>query len=146
MENSLPPAGTTGRWIFKGLTAPERTDMKPFVPLLCAALAALSLSGCGSGGAAHPDLVVYNDSTRVIYTITLSTSTQSQSVSAPQDLGLLERGESYGISLEGESGPFTLELKGERGDLLARCRSSFEGKRLALTFEEDGRVSVSRDE
>lgn len=63
--------------------------------------------------------MVYNDNPKVIYTITLSTSTQSQCASAPRDGGLLELGESYGMSLDGESGPFTLELKGEHGDLLA---------------------------
>ena len=113
--------------------------------LLCGVLMIL-LAGCGTAGAANPDLVVYNDSTQVIYTITLSTETQSESVSSPRDLGLLERGERYGMSLDGRSGPFTLELKGEHGDTLARCRSSFEGSRLLLTFEEDGRVSVNEEQ
>lgn len=120
--------------------------MKPLLCLLSAPLLALALSGCGTAGAAHPDLVVYNDSTQVIYTITLSTETQSESVSSPRDLGLLERGDRYGMSLDGRSGPFTLELKGEHGDTLARCRSNYEGRRLLLTFEEDGRVSVSQEQ
>ena len=66
--------------------------MKPLLCLLSAPLLALALSGCGTAGVANPDLVVYNDSTQVIYTITLSTETQSESVSSPRDLGLLERG------------------------------------------------------
>lgn len=61
--------------------------MKPLLCLLSAPLLALALSGCGTAGAAHPDLVVYNDSTQVIYTITLSTETQSESVSSPPGPG-----------------------------------------------------------
>ena len=117
--------------------------MRRVYSLLCAALTALSLSACARFGDSDGDLIVYNDSTQIIYTITLSTQVQSESVTAPLDVGLLERGESYGLSLEEGSSSFTLELKGQRGNLLARCTGHYKGKKLLLTLEESGMVSVS---
>ena len=119
--------------------------MKPLLCLLSAPLLALALFGCGTAVAANPDLVVYNDSTQVIYTITLSTETQSESVSSPRDLGLLERGDRYGMSLDGQSGPFTLELLGKGGELLGRWTGEFDGERLYLTLWEDGAVTASKE-
>ena len=120
--------------------------MRRLALLLSAALAALVLSGCALSDVGDADVVVCNDSPQVIYAITLSTEIQSESVSAPQDVGLLERGDRCGFQLEDGSRAFTLELMDEHGDLLARCRGSYEGKRLVLTLEENGGVSVQEDE
>ena len=117
------------------------------VVLALIALSALSaLSGCSSPGVGNADVVVCNDSPQVIYTVTLSTEMQSESVSAAQGVGLLERGDQCGFQLEEGSRAFTLELMDEHGDLLARCRGSYEGKRLLLTLEENGGVSVREEE
>lgn len=123
--------------------------MKRFAALLTGVLLPLSLSGCSMLGLGmtpnleDADLVVRNDSPQVIYTITLTTQVQSESVSSPQDMGLLERGERYGFTLEDGAEQFTLELKGEGERLLARCQGSYQGKRLLITLEEDGGVSAS---
>lgn len=119
--------------------------MRPLIAMLSAVLALSALSGCSSPGLEDADLVVYNDSPQVIYTVTLSTELQSESVSAPRDVGLLERGERCGFQLEDGSRAFTLELMGEHGDLMTRCRGSYEGKRLLLTLEESGGVSVREE-
>ena len=117
--------------------------MKSLIALLSAFLILLPLSGCASPGQAEADLVVRNDSPQVIYTVTLSTEVQSESISAPRDVGLLERGDRCGFQLEDGSRAFTLELKGEHGDLLARYRGSYQGRQLLLTFGEDGLMSLS---
>lgn len=109
-------------------------------------LSALSaLSGCSAPGVGNADVVVCNDSPQVIYTVTLSTEVQSESVSAARGVGLLERGDQCGFQLEDGSQVFTLELMDEHGDLLARCRGSYEGKRLLLTLEENGGVSIREE-
>ena len=123
--------------------------MKRFAALLTGVLLPLCLSGCSMGGIVRTqnlvfaDLFVRNDSPQVIYTITLTTQVQSESVSSPRDMGLLERGERYGFTLEDGAEQFTLELKGEGERLLARCQGSYQGKRLLITLEEDGGVSAS---
>lgn len=117
--------------------------MRRIFALLCAALAAVTLSACARFGNSDGDLIVCNDSSQVIYTITLSTQVQSESVTAPVNVGLLERGDRYGLVLEDGSDSFTLELKGEHGDLLARCTGHYRGKKLLLTLGENGMVSVS---
>ncbi len=120
--------------------------MRRLIALLSAALAAFTLSGCSSPGLGDADVVVYNNSPQVVYSVTLSTEIQSESVSAPRDVGLLERGDRCGFQLADGSQAFTLELMGKHGDLLARCRGSYQGKRLLLTLEEDGGVSVQEEE
>lgn len=120
--------------------------MRRVIAFLSALLALSTLSGCASPGVGNADVVVCNDSPQVIYTVTLSTEMQSESVSAAQGVGLLERGDQCGFQLEEGSRAFTLELMDEHGDLLARCRGSYEGKRLLLTLEENGGVSVREEE
>ncbi len=117
-----------------------------FLSAILALFALSALSGCSSPGVGNADVVVCNDSPQVIYTVTLSTEMQSESVSAASGVGLLERGDQCGFQLEDGSRAFTLELMDEHGDLLARCRGSYEGKRLVLTLEENGGVSVQEDE
>ena len=120
--------------------------MMRHLAVLLSAAAALALSGCSSPGLGDADLVVCNDNPQVIYTVTLTTELQSESLSAPRDVGLLERGEWCGFTLEDGTRTFTLELMGEHGDLLARCRGSYEGTPLLLTFGQDGQVSVQEEE
>ena len=117
-----------------------------FLSVVLALIALSALSGCSSPGVGNADVVVCNDSPQVIYTVTLSTEMQSESVSAASGVGLLERGDQCGFQLEDGSRAFTLELMDEHGDLLARCRGSYEGKRLLLTLEENGGVSVREEE
>lgn len=120
--------------------------MRRLIALLSAVAALSALSGCASPGVGNADVVVCNDSPQVIYTVTLSTELQSESVSAASGVGLLERGDQCGFQLEDGSRAFTLELMDEHGDLLARCRGSYEGKRLLLTLEESGGVSVREED
>lgn len=120
--------------------------MRRLIALLSAVLAAFTLSGCSSPGLGDADVVVYNNSPQVVYSVTLTTELQSESLSALRDVGLLERGERCGFTLEDGTRTFTLELMGEHGDLLARCRGSYEGTPLLLTFEQDGQVSVQEEE
>lgn len=116
--------------------------MRRLIVFLSAALTALALSGCALSDVENADVLVCNDSPQVIYAVTLTTELQSESVSAPQGVGLLERGDRCGFQMADGSRAFTLELMGEHGDLLARCRGSYDGKRLLLTLEENGGVSV----
>ena len=120
--------------------------MRRLAVLLSAAATALALAGCSTPGVGNADVVVCNDSPRVIYTVTLSTEMESESVSAASGVGLLGRGDQCGFQLEDGSRAFTVELMDEHGDLLARCRGSYQGKRLLLTLEEDGGVSVQEEE
>ena len=68
-------------------------------------LAGAVCSGCSAGasGTEDPDLVVYNDSTAILGSISVSGEEESQSVSLA-DGHQLERGESYGFEVD-ELGP-----------------------------------------
>lgn len=58
---------------------------------------------------------------------------------------LLERGETFGIPLEGESGRFTVTLADENDRTLGRATASYRGRPIWLTLEEDGTVSVREE-
>ena len=122
--------------------------MRRFMPALLAALLALGLSGCSALGyfmtpdQEDADLVVVNDSPQVIYAIALSAGDWAETVSSADGLGLLERGESYGLPLEEGTQDYILELLGEDGGVLARWRGRFRGERQELTLGTDGAVTM----
>ena len=60
--------------------------------------------------------------------------------------GLLERGDSYGLVLEGEEEKFSVTLNNEAGQILARYQGIFSGRRLYLTLEADGKLTCTTGE
>ena len=120
---------------------------KAAVPLLCAGALALLLSGCSALGflfgpdQGEVDLVVVNDSARAVYAISLDAGDWTETVSSA-DGALLERGESYGLSLEEGTENYTLALLGEDGRPLARWQGRFHGERQELTLSENGPVTA----
>ncbi len=106
-------------------------------------LAGSRLSGCGGEEA---DLVVINDSTAVIYSISVTGDGQTQVVSNADGRGMLERGESYGLELQELVGSVTVVLSsfGER-ELARRC-VDLKGEQVFLTLEEGGRISSGKQE
>ena len=121
---------------------------KAAVPLLCAGALALLLSGCSALGflfgsdQGEVDLVVVNDSARAVYAISLDAGDWSETVSSADGFPLLERGESYGLYLEGAEDELTVVLSDELGRPLARFPVDFHGERLVLALEEDGTATV----
>ena len=121
---------------------------KAAVPLLCAGALALLLSGCSALGflfgpdQGEVDLVVVNDSARAVYAISLDAGDWSETVSSVDGFPLLERGESYGLSLEEGTQDYTLALLGENGRLLARWQGRFHGERQELVLSENGAVPL----
>ena len=120
---------------------------KAAVPLLCAGALALLLSGCSALGflfgpdQGEVDLVVVNDSARAVYAISLDAGDWTETVSSA-DGGLLERGESYGLSLEEGTENYTLALLGEDGRPLARWQGRFRGERQELTLSGNGSITA----
>ena len=114
---------------------------KAAVPLLCAGALALLLSGCSALGflfgpdQGEVDLVV-------VYAISLDAGDWSETVSTADGFPLLERGESYGLSLEEGTQDYTLALLGEDGRTLARWQGRFHGERQELTLSENGPVTA----
>ena len=109
------------------------------------------LSGCAvagawfSGqGATNADLVVYNDSTAILGSITVTSETESQGVSLA-DGHPLERGESYGFDLE-DLGRVTVELWDLEGNPAGRCQVDLDGRRVYVTLGEHGRMSAGTAE
>ena len=115
--------------------------------LLPAILAALLLSGCSTLGflfgpdQGEADLVVVNDSARAVYAISLDAGDWTETVSSA-DGALLERGESYGLSLEEGTENYTLALLGEDGRPLARWQGRFRGERQELTLSGNGTITA----
>ena len=92
------------------------------------------LSGCGGEKA---DLVVVNESSAVIDGISVTESSQTQSVSSEDGSGLLECGESYGLELAGT---------GECVVVLFDCwQREFQGERLFLTLKDWGTMTCTTE-
>ena len=125
---------------------------KAAVPLLCAGALALLLSGCSALGflfgsdQGEVDLVVVNDSARAVYAISLDAGDWSETVSSADGFPLLERGESYGLSLEEGTEDYTLELLGKNGRTLARWQGRFHGERQELTLSGGGTIQLNGGE
>lgn len=102
--------------------------------------AAFWLSGCGDMDA---DLVICNDSRWEVWSIELDYGNETQGVRNARDHALLERGQSYGLELDGEH--VTVVLSGQFREELARAEMDFTGERLYLTLEEDRTLSESKE-
>lgn len=111
---------------------------------LCAALAALCLSACGCDDGADADIVVYNDSSQVVGSITLEYGRQTQETAEAGGRALLERGESLGLELEEDTQWVRVVLKDLQGRAIAQKDVDYSGERLYLILRE-GRVSVLRE-
>lgn len=117
---------------------------------IAAALTAVgALAGCSGvwgagGGIVDADLVVYNDSTAILGSISVSTGEESQSVSLA-DGSPLERGESYGFAVD-HPGRVTVELWELDGNRAGRCQVNWGGERIYVTLEEGGRMTAGTAE
>ena len=103
-------------------------------------------SGCSAGasGTEDPDLVVYNDSTAILGSISVSGEGESQSVSLA-DGHPLERGESYGFEVD-DLGPVWVELWDLDGNQVGRRRVNLGEERVYVTLEEHSRMTVGTAE
>lgn len=122
------------------------------IQLLRAGVLALLLSGCSALGflfgpdQGEVDLVVFNDSSQGIYAISLSAEDWSEVMSSADGFPLLERGESYGLSLEEGTEDYTLALLGKNGRTLARWQGRFHGERQELTLSGGGMIQLNGGE
>lgn len=113
--------------------------MKKSCVLLSGLLLALTVAGCSSPvrplGEKQPDLVVYNDSTAIIGSITVSSDRESQGV-AMADGSPLERGESYGFQVA-ETERVTVELWDLEQHSLGRCQVKMEEQPMRVTLDDE---------
>ena len=117
--------------------------MKRALIILTAAIC-LSLSACCASE--EPcGLLVVNNSRDAVYTISVEWEDQTMGVRDAGGRALLERGETLGIPVEGESGRFTVTLADENDRTLGRATASYRGRPIWLTLEEDGTVSVREE-
>lgn len=107
--------------------------------LLSGFLLALTVAGCSGParplGEEQPDLVVYNDSTAIIGSITVSSDRESQGV-AMADGSPLERGESYGFQVA-ETERVTVELWDLEQHSLGRCQVKMEEQPMRVTLDDE---------
>ena len=126
----------------KGACAMRRVSGIAAVLLLAGVLCV----GCSAGasGAEDPNLVVYNDSTAVLGSISVSGENEGQVVSMA-DGHPLERGESYGFEVEAP-GPVWVELWDLDGTQVGRRRVNLGAERVYVTLEEHSRMTVGTTE
>ena len=112
--------------------------MKKSCVLLSGLLLALNVAGCAGSnralGEQTPDLVVYNDSTAIIGSITVSSDQESQGVTMA-DGSPLERGESYGFEVS-ETGRVLVELWDMDEHSLGRCQVKMEQGPVRVTLDD----------
>ena len=126
----------------KGACAMRRVSGIAAVLLLAGVLCV----GCSAGasGAEDPNLVVYNDSTAVLGSISVSGENEGQVVSMA-DGHPLERGESYGFEVKAP-GPVWVELWDLDGTQVGRRRVNLGEERVYVTLEEHSRMTVGTAE
>ena len=126
----------------KGACAMRRVSGIAAVLLLAGVLCV----GCSAGasGAEDPNLVVYNDSTAVLGSISVSGENEGQVVSMA-DGHPLERGESYGFEVK-VPGPVWVELWDLDGTQVGRRRVNLGEERVYVTLEEHSRMTVGTTE
>lgn len=116
------------------------TCLKKCVWLLLAALLLAGLSGCslffGNDGQ-EADLVVYNDSVRVLGSAGICTATESQGVSNAGGCGL-ERGESWGFQLSGQAQDIVVRVYDQENRQLAQGRFRWPGSGGQVRAVYDG--------
>ena len=129
------------------------TMKKKLRVLALAGALALTLSGCSAvrylltgDWNGDADLVVVNQSRAVLASITLSTEDGSRTLEDGRGFALLERGESYGLSLDKGEEDCTIALLDIDGYEVGRARLRFTGERLYLTVWEGGGVTVMGQE
>lgn len=107
--------------------------------LLSSLALALVLASCAAPvrpmGKEQPDLVVYNDSTAIIGSITVSSEKESQGVSMANG-SPLERGESYGFEVA-DTDRVTVELWDLEQHSLGRCQVKMEEQPMRVTLNDD---------
>ena len=112
--------------------------MKKSCVLLSGLLLALNVAGCAGSnralGEQTPDLVVYNDSTAIIGSITVSSDQESQGVTMA-DGSPLERGESYGFEVSA-TGRGMVELRDMDEHSLGRCQVKMEQGPVRVTLDD----------
>lgn len=113
--------------------------MKKSCVLLSGLLLVLTVAGCSGPvrplGEKQPDLVVYNDSTAIIGSITVSSDRESQGV-AMADGSPLERGESYGFQVA-ETERVTVELWDLEQHSLGHCQVKMEEQPMRVTLDDE---------
>ena len=127
--------------------------MKKLCSLLLSFSLFLSLSGCSLlnclfSGCVDPDadLVVINDSTRVVGSLSLEYGHRTDAVTDAAGRALLEHGDRLGLSLEENCSAVTLRLMDPEGATLCRCLLEVEeGVRLCATLREDMTMDVNAD-
>lgn len=101
-------------------------------------LLALTLVGCAGPslplGEETPDLVVYNDSTAIIGSITVSSEKESQGV-AMANGSPLERGECYGFEVA-DTDRVTVELWDLEQHSLGRCQVKMAQGPVRVTLDD----------
>ncbi len=112
--------------------------MKHGLILLSGLALALVLSGCAGPvcpmGEEQPDLVIYNDSTAIIGSITVSSGKESQGV-AMANGSPLERGESYGFKVA-DTDRVTVELWDLEQHSLGRCQVKMEEQPMRVILDD----------
>lgn len=114
--------------------------MKRIWICLLAALCLLLSACCGDGEPCG--LLLVNNSRDVIYAVSVDWEDRTMGVVDAGGRALLERGDTLGFALEGETGPFTITISDQAGRTLARGRASYRGYPLWLTLEADRSLSV----
>lgn len=116
--------------------------------MLLAGLLALALSGCSGPacplGEEKPDLIVYNDSTAIIGSITVSSDKESQGV-AMANGSPLERGESYGFEVA-DTDRVTVELWDLEQHSLGRCQVKMEEQPMRVTLNDELGLWIQADQ
>lgn len=112
--------------------------MKRGLILLSGLALALVLAGCAGPvrpmGEEQPDLVVYNDSTAIIGSITVSSEKESQGV-AMANGSPLERGESYGFEVA-DTDRVTVELWDLEQHSLGRCQVKMDEQPMRVILDD----------
>lgn len=113
--------------------------MKRSFLLLFTLIWVLLLAGCSGStrplAVQNPDLVVYNDSTAIIGSITVSSEKESQGVAMADGIPL-ERGESYGFEVE-DTERVTVELWDLEQRSLGRCQVKMEQGTMRVTLNDE---------
>lgn len=122
--------------------------MKQGSILLSSLMLTLLLASCSGPsrplGEQAPDLVVYNDSTAIIGSITVSSEKESQGV-AMVDGRPLERGEAYGFEVS-DTDRVTVELWDLEQHSLGRCQVKMEQGTMRVTLDDNMGLLVQAEQ